>query len=139
MSQNAVLTQGTILARGDGATPEVFATVPDIVSITGPDATKAEIDVTDLGSTAKEFKGGLADFGRMSCELHYIPGNPTHTLIRNDFLNTSSPVRNWRLTFVNGKKWDFAAYVAGMPGNIAGDNVVRASLNLRLTGPVVES
>jgi len=139
MSQNAVLTQGTILARGDGGSPEVFATITDIVSITGPDATKAEIDVTDLGSAAKQFKGGLADFGRMSCEMHYIPGNAIHTLIRNDFLNAASPERNYRLTFVNGKKWDFSAYVAGMPGNIAGDNVVRATLNLRLTGPVVES
>jgi hypothetical protein len=139
MSQNAVLTQGTVLARGDGGSPEVFATVPDVVSITGPDATKAEIDVTDLGSTAKEFKGGLADFGRMSCEIHYIPGNPIHTLIRNDFINAASPVRNWRLTFVNGKKWDFSAYVTGMPGNVAGDNVVRSTLSLRLSGPVVES
>jgi Lambda phage tail tube protein, TTP len=139
VSQNAVLTQGTVLARGDGGSPEVFATVPAIVSITGPDSTKAEIDVTDLGSQAKEYKGGLADFGRMSVEMQYIPGDPTHTLIRNDFINATSPVRNWRLTFTNGKKWDFAAYVSGAPGNIAAENVVRATLNLRLSGPVLES
>jgi Lambda phage tail tube protein, TTP len=139
VSQNVVLTQGTVLARGDGGAPEVFATVPAIVSITGPDSTKAEIDVTDLGSLAKEYKGGLADFGRMSVEMQYIPGDPIHTLIRNDFINASSPVRNWRLTFTNGKKWDFSAYVSGAPGNIAAENVVRATLNLRLTGQAIES
>jgi hypothetical protein len=138
MSQNAVLTQGTILKRGDGATPEVFTTVPDVVSISGPDATKAEIDVTDLLSTAKEFKGGLADFGRLTVELNYIPGNSVHTAMRNDFINASSPVRNWQILFVNGRQWNFAGYVGGFPGNTQADNVQKGTLTIRLSGPVVE-
>jgi hypothetical protein len=139
MSQNAVLTQGTILGRGDGGTPEVFTTVPDVVSISGPDATKAEIDVTDLQSAAKEYKGGLADFGRMTVEMNYIPGNVVHTAIRNDFISNLSPVRNWKLTFVNGRFWNFAAFVSGFPGSTQADSVHKASLTLRLSGPVVET
>lgn len=138
MSQNAVLTQGTTLQRGDGSTPEVFTTVPDVLSISGPDASKAEIDVTDLSSTAKEFKGGLADFGRMTVELNYIPGNPIHTAIRNDFINALSPVRNYKLNFVNGHYWAFAAFVSGFPGNTQADSVEKATLTLRLSGPVTE-
>jgi Lambda phage tail tube protein, TTP len=135
MAQNAVLTQGTILARGNGATPtEVFANVIGVVSITGPDATKAEIDVTDLASAAKEFKGGLADFGRMSCEIQYIPTDATHQLIRADFVNAASPVNNWKLTMADGSVMAFTAYVTGMPMNVAADNVIRATLNLRMTG-----
>src|SRR5262245_27685586 len=140
MSQNAVLTQGTILARGNGATPtEVFANITGIVSITGPDMTKAEIDVTDLGSAAKEFKGGLAGFGVMGCEMQYIPSNATHALIRAEFVSAASPVRNWKLTFPDNTVWAFAAYVAGMPANIAADNVLRVTLNLRLTGTITET
>jgi len=138
MSQNAVLTQGTLLKRGDGGTPEVFTTVPDVVSIGGPDASKGEIDVTDLASTAKEFKGGLADFGRMTVELNYIPGNSVHTAMRNTFINTQTPVRNWQLFFVNGRQWNFAAYVAGFPGNTQADSVQKGSITLRMTGPCVE-
>jgi hypothetical protein len=138
MSQNAVLTQGTILKRGDGGSPEVFVTVPDVTSISGPDATKSEIDVTDLASTAKEFKGGLADFGRMTVELNYIPGNAVHAAMRADFISASSPVRNWQLLFVNGKRWDFTAYVASFPGSTQPDSVQKSSMTLRLSGPVTE-
>ena len=140
MSQNAVLTQGTILQRGDGAgPPEVFTAVPDVISIAGPDSTKAEIDVTDLASVAKEFKGGLADYGRMTVELNYIPGNTVHTAMRNDFASAASPVRSWKLLFVNDKQWDFSGYVASFPGNTATDSVQKSSMVIRLTGAVVES
>lgn len=139
MSQNAVLTQGTLLKRGDGGSPEVFATVPDVTALAGPDATKAEIDVTDLASTAKEYKGGLADFGRLTVDLNYIPGNPVHTAMRSDFISASSPVRNWQILFVNGKRWDFAGYVAAFPGNTQPDSVQKSSMTIRLSGPVVET
>ena len=138
MSQNAVLTQGTILQRGDGGSPEVFVAVPDVTQISGPDASKAEIEVTDLGSTAKEFKGGLADFGRMTVDLNYIPGNAIHSAMRNDFISASSPVRNWRMLFVNGKRWDFAGYIAAFPGSTQPDSVQKSSMTIRLSGAVVE-
>lgn len=138
MSQNAVLTQGTLLKRGDGGSPEVFTTVPDVTAISGPDATKSEIEVTDLSSTAKEFKGGLADFGRLTVDLNYIPGNAIHTAMRNDFISNASPVRNWQILFVNGKQWNFQGYVGAFPGNTQPDSVQKSSMTIRLSGPVVE-
>src|SRR5262245_3950652 len=138
MSQNAVLTQGTLLKRGDGGSPEVFTTVPDVTALSGPDATKSEIEVTDLSSTAKEFKGGLADFGRLTVELNYIPGNPVHAAMRNDFISIASPVRNWQIAFVNGKQWNFAGYVASFPGNTQPDSVQKSSMTIRLSGLVTE-
>ncbi len=138
MSVNAVLTQGTLIKRGDGASPEVFTTIPEVGAISGPDASKGEIDVTDLSSTAKEFKGGLADFGRMTLEMNYIPGNAVHVAMRNDFINAASPTRNWQLLFVNGKQWNFTGYVASFPGNTQADSVQKASVVIRLSGAVVE-
>ena len=139
MSQNAVLTQGTQLKRGDGGSPEVFTLVPDTISIAGPDASKAEIDVTDLMSAAKEYKGGLADFGRMSVEINYIPGNAVHTAIRNDFVSASSPTRNWQVIFTNGKTWTFNAFISAFPGNIAADSVVKGTMTLRMSGQINEA
>jgi hypothetical protein len=139
MSQNAVLTQGTTLQRGDGATPEVFTTIPDVLTIAGPTATKREIDVTDLASLAMEFKGGLADFGTFTVELNYIPGNPVHTALRNDFNNSASPVHNFKLNFVNGHYWTFAAYVSGLPGNTQANSVQKSAMTLRCTGQVLET
>ena len=39
---------GTVLSRGDAASPEVFTGVGDVVSIAGPAITKDEIEVTAL-------------------------------------------------------------------------------------------
>jgi hypothetical protein len=85
-----------------------------------------------------EFKGALQDFGRLTLEMNLIPGNAVHTAMRNDFNDGTSPVRNWRIAFVNGYRWAFQAYVASFPGNIQGNSVQKASVVLRISGTVVE-
>lgn len=134
MGQTAVLTQGTVFARGDGGSPEVFITVPNITSIAGPDASKNEIETTDLASTAKEYKGGLADFGRLTLEMQIVPGNAVHDLMYADFADTSSPVRNWKLTYVNGKGRNLSGYVASFPSAVQPDSVITGSVVIRLSG-----
>ena len=138
MSSAATLTQGTKLQRGDGGAPEIFTAIPEIMSISGPDSSKSEIKATDLDSTAEEFLGGLADFGRMTVELYYRGTLSLHAALRTDFANPITPVRNWRLLFVDGKRWDFAASVFSFPMNIQPNDTVKVSMVLRLTGPVVE-
>lgn len=75
MSSNALESQGMTIARGDGATPtEVFTTIPEVKSISGPDGSANEIDVTDLSSSAKEFRMGLQDEGNITLDMMFIPG-----------------------------------------------------------------
>jgi hypothetical protein len=47
-------TQGTDLKIGNGASPEVFTSIPQIVSIDGPSSARSEKTVTHLKSTAVE-------------------------------------------------------------------------------------
>src|SRR5678815_5098226 len=138
MSTGAVLSQGTLLQRGDGATPEVFTTIPEIISISGPDATKAEIRVTDLASLAEEFVGGLADFGRMSVEIYYRGTLAIHQALFNDFADPTSPIRNYKLSFTNGKFWTFAASVFAFPMSIQPNDTDKVTVTLRLSGKVTE-
>ena len=56
MSSNALESQGMAIKRGDGASPEVFTTIPEVRSINGPDGSASEIDVSDLSSTSREFE-----------------------------------------------------------------------------------
>ena len=59
MSSNALESQGMTIARGDGASPESFTTIPEVRAISGPDGSANQIDTTDLSSSAKEFRMGL--------------------------------------------------------------------------------
>ena len=43
---------GTVLSRGDAASPEVFTAIGDVISISGPAITKDAIETTALDSVA---------------------------------------------------------------------------------------
>lgn len=138
MGADAVLTQGTKIYRKNPSTL-LYEAIPGILSIGGPDSTKSEIDVSDLDSAAKEFKGGLADFGRVSIETYYNSvAATTHAALYADFNDATSPVRRFRIDFLNGKKWWFQAYVAAFPAAIQPNDTVKTTITLRCSGPVAE-
>jgi hypothetical protein len=138
MGQDAVLTQGTKLFRKNPSTL-VYDPVPGSISLSGPDAQKSEIRVTDLDSLAEEYKGGLADFGRLTIELYYNSlASAVHAAMFADFSDTTSPVRRWRIDFVNGKKWWFSGYVAAFPNNTQPNDTNKVTVTIRLSGIVAE-
>lgn len=139
MSANALESQGMTIKRGDGATTEVFTTIPEVRSINGPDGSASEIDVTDLSSTAREFRMGLKDEGSITLDMMYIPANTVHAGLRAD--RASRTLRNFKLQFtdVPATTWSFAAYVQGFSVANDVDGVTTASVTLRISGSITES
>ena len=58
-----ITSQGTTIGIGDAASREIFTTIPQVTSMSGPDGSATEINVTNLSSTAQEFILGLKDEG----------------------------------------------------------------------------
>ena len=139
MSSSALESQGMIIASGDGASPEVFATIPEVRSIGGPDGSDPEIDVTDLSSTAHEFRMGLKDEGSITLDMMYIPKNAVHAALRAD--RAARTLRNFRITFTDSPAtiWDFTAYVQSISVTNAVDSTTDASVTLRISGSITES
>lgn len=139
MSSNAIEAQGTILKRGDGAGVEAFTAIPEIKTFSGPGGSASVIDTTDLSSTAKEKRMGLADEGQLSFTMNYIPTNAQHMALRSD--RASRVKRNFQLVFTDSgaTTWDFAAFVTGF--SVAGgvDGVIEATVTLEITGSITES
>ena len=137
MNSSAALdSQGMTLASGDAASPEVFAAITEIGSIDGPGGQANEIDVTDLSSTAKEFRQGLQDEGDVTCEFNFIPQNTKHALLRSD--RAAQTLRNYRITFTDSPAptWTFLGFVKGLSISNSVDDVTKASLTLRVTGAI---
>lgn len=136
MSSSALETQGVLIQRGDGASPEVFTTVPEIVSFDGPGGSASEIDVSDLASTAREFRMGLKDEGDFSFEMMYLPNNAQHSGLQTDRTNRTQ--RNFKITLTDSPQstMSFAAFVREFSISGGVDDVVRASVTLRITGAV---
>lgn len=139
-SSSALTSQGMTIGIGDGASPtEAFTTIAEVKSIDGPGGQTAEIDVTDLNSTAKEFVLGLQDEGDITLDMNYIPSNAQHAALRT--LRGNGNENNFRITFTDSPNttWTFGARVKGFTINNSVDSVTGLSVTLRVTGAITEA
>lgn len=138
MSSNALDSQGMVLQYGSAASPIVWTTVPEISELSGPGGQAAEIDVTDLSSTAKEFRQGLQDEGQISVSLNWIPANTVHSNLRTNRANQT--LTNFQIIFTDSPQtiWRFTAYVLGLEISNSVDDVTKATVTLRVSGSITE-
>lgn len=134
---DAIETQGFELEIGNNASPPVYTEVKEIKSFTAFDGSAAEIDVTHLKSTAKEFRMGLQDFGTASFDINYLPEDPGQMAARA--AKASRALTPFRMTFSDGSTAEFSGYVTNSPRSGGVDNVVESSINIRISGDVVEN
>lgn len=140
MSSSALEAQGTLIKIGDGASPEVFNTIPEVKTFTGPGGAASVIDVTDLSSLAKEKRMGLADEGQLSFVINYIPDNTYHAALRA--ARASREETNFKMVFTDASPsttWSFAAFVTGFAVSGAVDGVIEANVTLEITGAITEA
>lgn len=135
---DAILTQGTVIRIGDGGSPEVFSDIAEATGFDMPGADPTEIDVTHLGSVAKEYKLGLPDFGRMTFTVNWIPDDATHVTLKTLARATTKTATNFRIVLSDGTIWQFTAYVYTQAIGAAPDDVLRSTITLRITGAVTD-
>lgn len=125
---------GTVLSRGDAASPEVFTAIGDVISIAGPAISKDEIETTALDSTAKEFIGALDDPGEITMELNWNPQDSEHVNLRADA--EGSVVRNYRVIWsdVSTTQVDFSAEVMEFSLNTEPNDAVKGSVRMKISG-----
>jgi len=118
----------------NGASPEVYTSMVNVTSISGPTSERGEIDTTDLSSTARENISALIDHGTIDVQCMWDENATSHAAIRALFVADTE--RNWRITNAASplSTYTFAARVKGIPLDYASDEVVRASFTLRVSG-----
>jgi predicted secreted protein len=80
----AVFAQGTLIKLGNGASPEVFTTVPGDQDISYAPPMPDEIDVTSHSSAGgyREYLAGLLGKGKVATKVFYNPAEATHVNLR---------------------------------------------------------
>ena len=127
----AIDAQGTIFVFNS-------QTVGGIQTFAGFDGEAADIDITTLASTAKEFRQGLVDFGNFSLELLRDPND----VGQNEMLTAKAGqlTKTCILTLPDDVVLNvatFSAYVKSLTISGGVDDVVKGTANLRITGTVV--
>lgn len=126
---------GTVLARGDGATPtEVFTPIANITSLNPPGMSRETLDMTahDSPEAWMQFLGGLKDGGEVSADINYNPA--VHDALVSDF-DDDDP-RNYAITFPDADEttWTFAAILTGFEPEAPYDDKLAASLTWKVSG-----
>lgn len=132
---------GTQFRRGNGATPtELFTTIANVQTISGPNRTRETIDVTahDSVDAYMEFLGGLKDGGEVALEINYDPTETTHDL-DGDFMDVDP--RNYQVVIlpdtIDEYTWDFAGVLTELGDEFPYDDKMSRSLTVKVTGKPV--
>ncbi len=130
---------GTLLQRGDGASPEVFTTIAEVTDISGPTLALDPLDVTAHTSPGafREFVGGLLDGGEVTFTINYVPDNSSHDATAGLLSELEArAVSNYKLVFPDGSstEWIFAAFLTAFEPAEPVDDRLSAEITLKLTG-----
>jgi predicted secreted protein len=124
---------GIALKRGDGLTPETFATIGSVTSVKGPEIERETYDVTAHDSVDgwREFVGGLKDAGEVSIEINYDPR--VHDSLVLDFEDTRP--RNYKMVFPGTLgSWDLKMIQTGFSQEAPVDDKLSAELKFKVSG-----
>jgi hypothetical protein len=131
----AMIGNGTTLGVGDGASPEVFSTIGEVVSISGPNQTAAVADTTNLSSTARTFIRGLEDAGEINVECNLDPADTAQDAVYTAF--TAGTAKNYKLSLTDSAPVEtvtFSALVTAYGISVAIDQTTKLNFTLKVSG-----
>jgi len=139
MATNATFGKGTLLQRETAPASGVYETIAECKTISGPGLEADEIDVTnqDSSGSLREYLRGLINPGEITTEVNFDPNDSTHDGSTGMFADLlAGTVRNWKIVFPTTPTATlaFTAFVKSFPLTAPVDNVLSASLTLKVTG-----
>lgn len=117
------------------ATPVTYTQIKEIKTIKPSGAAASKLDVTDLDSTAKEYRAGLIDNGTVSCDLHILESDPGQIAALGAF--TSSVVKPMKFV-TPAKTRTFSGTILKFPTapDASVDGIQTGSFEFQINGTV---
>lgn len=138
MTSSAIVAEGTILRYSDDS-GSTWNAIAEVKSYNGPNAQRSEIDVSSFDSTAKEFKGGLTDYGEISFDVNYRPDDTDgQAVLLADLANADPTTYLWQIIANDASQHtaEFSGYVKSFAPTGSTDGVLTGSVTIRVTGTV---
>lgn len=132
----AVLGSGATLQLGDGASPQVYATIAEVLRCGPIGSTNPEVDVTNLDSTAKEYIAGLADGNTMEFDVNYIQGVSQQSLRASQAAGSTVHIKmTWPNSPQTSATFELVMLTFEM-GETTPENQMTASMSGRISGSI---
>jgi predicted secreted protein len=133
---NADIGYDTRFAIEDAPGSGVFVELAEVYSVTPPEGSVDQVDVTHFQSPgrAKEYVAALSDNGTAQAEMNYVPGSVTD--LRIESLKGAGTVLAMRVTYPNGVTVTFPGFVVSYSKGIPVDNRMTATAGFKVAGAV---
>jgi len=130
-------TVKTITVGAGTATPNTYTAIANVRSGTDLESgSSPEIDVTDLTSTAKEFRLGLVDNGSYSLTLFHSNADAGQAALQARRLDGAAVNMKVILPTGTTPTASFSALIKKFSKSVAVDGVVEASVDIRVNGVI---
>ncbi len=138
MASAATAGIGTLLKLGDGAGPEVFTTIAEVLDISGPTLTSDLVDITNMDSAGsyEESLPTILRSGEVTFSVNFLPVNVTQSFtagLIKDFKDRTK--RNFELVFTDSGNttWTFAGYVTNVTPQAPVAGALTMDVTIKLT------
>jgi hypothetical protein len=137
MTTQAKTGFGTLFQRGDGANPENFNSIGELLSIKGPGFARTMIKADNM-STAREevIPSGILQTGTIDLEVSYVRGDVQHAGLLSDIKNAT--LRNFKIILPDDptNPIGFAAYVQKAEPNYPIEEKRTLTVSVKITGDI---
>ena len=129
-------TGKTITVSSSTMTPVTYTAVANVKTMTAFDGSASEIDKTNLASSAKEFALGLIDPGHVTFDLDQDNSDGGQQALRT--AQTAGTIQNFKVILPSGTTptASFTGYVKKITSQLGVDQVVKSSVEIRISGPI---
>ena len=140
---SAIWAYGSKLKLGDGATPENFSEVAELLEVTPPEESRDDIDVSNNSSPngTKESIPGWRDPGKVPFKANWLPSNATQNSttglrsVYNDNIN-----HNWQIVLPAAiLTISFAGHLSSLKGDLPLDEQAQLSGEITVSGAITYS
>lgn len=122
MALTSVHSKGTVIKRGDGASPEVFTTIGGINDVPSISSNKSALEDTAIGDTIRHYGYGLGEPAEITLSMFWNPDDTMQSGLITDHDNETE--RNFQAVMPDSPAttYDFTAIVTGYTTPAAGIN-----------------
>lgn len=114
--------------------PKVWTKVLNVKDYSGFDGAASELDKTNFDSGAMEYVAGLQDFGQFSVNIDVDNTDAGQTALRT--AKTAASTKAFKVALPNGKLRVFKGFVKKFSEQGGVNQIVKASVDVRITGVV---
>jgi hypothetical protein len=135
---DAVSTTGMLVRRSPfpAATPAVYTTVPELVTITPPGYSRNKIETSTHNDGSESFVLGIIRQGDLTFRVNWLPENAEHAQILADFNANTKAV--WQIAFPSGATFTAPGRVSRFaPVDAPPDAAQQLEITIAWAGPIV--